>query len=151
MPDPFWERAPKGKLHRPEGPEQEVLANGMQCGDRITQIMQMWYEAAGLSITGVHAEQFVNALRYPKDLPTGIGDVRTPITEATMFAQAEDVPILAWAIAPNPQHSGFSVAVVVDMTERGQSNYPECKVIQGTANELLPRVIQEQYRITFNP
>jgi hypothetical protein len=147
MPDPFWERAPKGKLHRPEGPEQEVLANGMQCGDRITQIMQMWHEAAGLPMYGQDAQDFMQRLKYPKDLPAGTGDVRTPFTEATMFAQAEDVPILAWSVAP----SGNSVAVVVDMTERGQSNYPECKVIQGTANELLPQVIQEQYKIGFNP
>ena len=147
MPDPFWERAPKGRLHRPASPQQEVLANGMQCGDRITRIMQMWWDAAGLPMTGVNAREFVDALKYPKDLPTGTGDVRTPYTEATMFAQAENVPILAWSVAPQ----GFSVAVVVDMTERGQSNYPECKVIQGTANELLPQVIQEQYRIGFNP
>ena len=147
MPDPFWERAPKGRLHRPEGPEQEVLANGMQCGDRITQIMQMWYESAGLPIYGDNAREFMEALKYPVNLPPGTGDVRTPFTEATMFAQAEDVPILAWSVAP----SGFTCAVVVDMTERGQSSYPECKVIQGTLNELLPRVIQEEYRLGFNP
>jgi len=147
MPDPFWERAPKGKLHRPDGPEQEVLANGMQCGDRITGIIKGWWESEYGPLRGDIATQFAAALKYPIDLPLGTGEVRTPFTEAATFHNADDVPILAWSVAP----SGFSCAVVVDMAERGQSNYPDCQVIQGTINELLPRVIQEQYRIGFNP
>lgn len=146
MPDPFWERAPEGRLHRPDGPEQEVLANGMQCGDRITGIIKGWYESEYGPIMGNVAREFAAALKYPIDLPPGTGEVRTPMTEAATFHNADNVPILAWAVAP----SGFSVAVVVDMTERGQSNYPDCQVIQGTPNELLPPEISQMYRIGFN-
>ena len=145
MPDPFWERAPGGKLHRPDGPEQEVLANGMQCGDQITGIIKGWYESEYGPIRGDVAVKFAAALKYPIDLPTDIVEPRTPHSEMTALYNAENLPILAWSVAP----SGYSCAVVVDMSERGQSNYPDCQVLRGTPNELLPLEIQEEYRLGF--
>ena len=145
MPDPFWERAPKGRLHRPDGPEQEVLANGMQCGDRITADIKAWYESEYGPIRGDVAIQFAAALKYPVDLPTNIVEPRTPHSTLTANHNAENLPILAWSVAP----SGFSCAVVVDMTERGQSNYPDCLVLRGTPNELLPDEIQQEYKLGF--
>ena len=83
MPDPFWERAPKGKLHRPDGPEQEVLANGMQCGDRITGIIKGWWESEYGPLRGDIATQFAAALKYPIDLPTDIVEGNNAATTRT--------------------------------------------------------------------
>ena len=77
--------------------------------------------------------------------------VKSPITEATMHYGAEDLPILAWAVAPG----GGSAAAVVDMLERprrpgreGEAGdpvtYTDCKVISGTPSEVLPRRILEK-------
>ena len=133
---------PEGRLWHPDSPQQEVLANGAVCGDMLRGLAKMWD-----SMLSVH---------YPLDYFGEDEDpVKTPISEATMHYGAEDLPILAWIVAPG----GGSAAAVVDMLERprgqhvvfgsspeqGQPvSYADCKVIRGTPGEILPREIREK-------
>ena len=138
---------PKGRLHNPDSPGQEILANGAVCGNALRVLARMFWDYGRLGI-----REPANAVRYPLDYFGEDEDpVKTPITEATMFSGAEDLPILAWVVAPG----GGSAAVAVDMLERpsrpgiafpeGQPvTYTDCKVIQGTPSEVLPREILEK-------
>lgn len=132
----------------PDHPSQEVLANGAACGNYLREAAKIWH---GRPLTE-GAENAPARLSYPLDYFDEDADpVFTPITEATMFFGAEELPILAWAVSPD----GGSAGVVVDMRERpsrpgivvgeGQPvTYTDCKVIQGTPNEVLPREILEK-------
>ena len=138
---------PKGRLRQPEHPLQEVMANGAACGFALQKLAELWYTPGG-NITYV---QFPLELSHAKygDFDEDEPPVKTPITEATMHYGAEDLPILAWIVAPG----GGSAAVVVDMLERPRSRtpdergqpvtYTDCQLIRGTPGEVLPREIRE--------
>jgi len=99
----------QGRLHNPDTPQQEVLANGAACGDILRGLAKMWMNQ-NIPAATVH----LGPLHYPLDYFDEDEDpVKSPITEATMHYGAEDLPILAWVVAP----SGGSAAVVVDMLE----------------------------------
>lgn len=131
---------PQGRLWQPDHPAQEVLANGAACGDMLRGLAKMWD-----SMLTVH---------YPLDYFGEDEDpVKTPISEATMHYGAEDLPILAWIVAPG----GGLAAAVVDLLERPREwrnmdltpeghpvSYADCKVIRGTPGEILPREIREK-------
>jgi hypothetical protein len=153
---------PQGRLHNPDHPSQEVLANGAACGDVLRGLAMMWMREPDLlpHATTVH----LGPVHYPLDYFDDDEDpVKTPFTEATMHYRAEDLPILAWVVAPG----GGSAAVVVDLLERPQGqhlvtghdvgvvfgssrepdqpvSYADCKVIRGTPGEILPREIREK-------
>ena len=131
---------PKGRLYQPEHPGQEVLANGAACGMQLARLARMWSTV----------QEYV-AIIYPNDyFDEDEEPVKTPITEATMHYGADDLPILAWVVG----HGGGSVAVVVDIVERSRVRinhggvepvpYSDCKVIQGTSGEVLPKSIRDR-------
>ena len=137
---------PKGRLWRPDSPAQEVLANGAFCGDKLRWLASMWWD-----YTQFGTKEPTSAVHYPLDYFDEDEDpVKSPITEATMHYRAEDLPILAWVVAPG----GGSAAVVVDMLERPTSQikrkrgqpvtYADCQIVQGTPSEVLPREILEK-------
>ena len=149
---------PKGRLWHPDSPEQEVLANGAVCGNALRAMAKMW---ARDDLTGTPDPRYFGTVRghdptaivhYPLDhFDDDEEPIMSPITEATMHYGAEDLPILAWAVAPG----GGSAAAVVDMLERprrpgreGEAGdpvtYTDCKVISGTPSEVLPRRILER-------
>jgi hypothetical protein len=149
---------PKGRLWQPDSPQQEVLANGAVCGNALRAIAKMW---ARDDFTGTPDLQFFGTVRghdptaivhYPIDHFAEDDDpVMSPFTEIMGLHRAEDLPILAWAIAPG----AGSAAVVVDMLERPSHpgmesepgepvTYNDCQLIQGTPSEVLPRQILEK-------
>jgi len=162
----------EGRLWQPDHPAQEILANGAACGDQLRRIGKMWEKEPvqgydPFLLRYQNPTPWKNPLRknpvggiiiYPVDYFGAEGwgrdeevkPVKTPITEATMHVGAEDLPILAWIVSP----SGGSAAVVVDMLERPRSRpryyqdepvtYTDCKLIQGTPSEVLPREIRER-------
>ena len=171
---------PKGRLWQPDSPEQEVLANGAVCGNALRALAKMWARDAGDRgqwhghgqwhgepsgtpdphfFRGDGLPQVVNPppslVIYPLDrFDDDEKPVMSPITEATMHSGAEDLPILAWAVAPG----GGVAAVVVDMMERprrpgreGEAGdpvtYADCKVITGTPSAVLPRELRELLRL----
>ena len=142
--DPFWEKAQKGKLFRPDEARQEVVANGVECGFRIRHLANLWAKGVGMS-----QAEAADMVKYPKDyfdVPrldydgNEIEPVKTPITEATMHYKADSHPILAWAVSP----TGGSAVVVIDSLEKTDSPYGDCKVIQGTPQEVLPLEIRKE-------
>jgi len=149
---------PKGRLWQPDSPQQEVLANGAVCGNVLRAFAKMW---ARDDFTGTPDPQFFGTVRghdptaivhYPLDYFGEDDDpVMSPITEMMGLHKAEDLPILAWIVAPGAGRA----AVVVDMMERpkptgmpdarGQPvTYLDCQFIQGTPSEVLPRRILEK-------
>jgi hypothetical protein len=142
--DPFWEKAQKGKLFRPDEARQEVVANGVECGFKIRRLANLWAKGAGISRT-----ETADTVKYPKDyfdVPkfgyegNEIEPVRAPDTKTTKHYKAENHPILAWVVSP----SGGSAAVVIDSLEKTDSPYGDCKVIQGTPQEVLPLEIRKE-------
>ena len=141
---PFWWNAPEGRLFRPDEARQEVVANGVECGFRIRHLANLWAKGAGVS-----QAEAADMVKYPKDyfdVPrldyegNEKEPVKTPITEATMHYKADSHPILAWAVSP----TGGSAAVVIDTLEKTDSPYADCKVIQGTPQEVLPLEIRKE-------
>jgi hypothetical protein len=141
---------PQGRLHNPDSPQQEVLANGAVCGNALRELARIYwgYESLGTA-------EPRSAVHYPLDY---FGEdeepVKSPITGMTMLYGAEDMPLLAWAVAPG----GGTAAIVVDKVERptrvgvpderGQPvTYTDCQLIQGTPSEVLPREILEKMRL----
>jgi len=108
---------------------QEILANGAACGHRLRTISTVY----GMNPVKYASEYFDPDDEQPK----------APITEATMFYGVDDLPILAWVV----NDTGGLAAIVVDLVERikeGESPYTNCRVVQGTAGEVLPREILEK-------
>jgi hypothetical protein len=146
---------PEGRLHNPDHPSQEVLANGASCGNAIRVTVGYWLSQAPRFGGPGFTDPERGVVSYPNDYFGPDDDpIMSPITEATMAYGAEDLPILAWAVAPH----GGEAAVVVDMMERprrpgreGEAGdpvtYADCKVITGTPSEVLPREIRELLRL----
>ena len=131
--------APKGRLWMPDHPSQEVLANGAACGNYLRELTKIWYGSA------IDPRDDPARLSYPLDYFDEDADpVFTPITAVLIEARAEELPILAWAVAPD----GGSAGVVVDMRERPHApgmeteygdpvEYTNCKVVTGRPSELF--------------
>ena len=138
---------PKGRLHNPDHPSQEVLANGAVCGNALQAEVQRWLSVAPRFIDPDRGVIYYPWAWFgPDDEP-----LISPLTEATMALRAHYLPVLAWAVAPGDG----SAAVVVDMqerpggpgieSERGEPvTYNDCKLILGTPSEVLPRRILER-------
>ena len=130
----------QGRLYQPEHAGQEVLANGAACGFQLGHLAEIWSSPQNYALVYYPIDQF-----DPDEEP-----VKTPITEATMHYGAEDLPILAWVVG----QGGGSVAVVVDIIERSRVRinhggvepvpFSDCKVIQGTSGEVLPKSIRDR-------
>jgi hypothetical protein len=121
--------------------KQEIMANGVYCGN----IIQSLAEAP-------HGD---GKVRYPLDYFDEDEDpILTPDTEANHKQDADNLPILAWAIS----RGGGEVWVVVDILERHKFKLsPElitaqdvtpplanCKVISGRPSDVLPQEILEK-------
>ena len=145
---PYWWNAATGKLFRPDEARQEVVANGVDCGFQLQYLANQWSKGAGIGEE--EASRLPHGgVKYPKDyfdVPrldyegNEEEPVRAPDTKTTKHYKAENHPILAWVVHPNKG----SVAVVIDSLEKTDSPYADCKVIQGTPEEVLPLEIRKE-------
>jgi hypothetical protein len=143
---PYWWNAATGKLFRPDEARQEVVANGVDCGFQLQYLANQWSKGAGIGEE--EAKKLPHGgVKYPVDYfppvawdTEGREPVRAPDTKTTKHYKAENHPILAWVVHPNKG----SVAVVIDSLEKTDSPYADCKVIQGTPEEVLPLEIRKE-------
>ena len=145
----------KGRVYDPGLPaelleKQQVMANGAACGHVLATLAMLdWWDSK---------------VRYPLDFFDPDEDpVFTPVTKSTREQDADHLPILAWAVSAD----GTQAAAVVDILEKSkysldpktlQEFYPDiplsepvslanCKVIGGTASDILPPEILERMRL----